>query len=79
MILGGPLQRYNAYYTIFGGAEYTSEEGDVVFLIDAEALFRSSAAVGFARLALAGAAVVGFALSASAWLGAAVGLVRAAS
>ena len=74
-----PSSVYNAYDTIFGGAEYTSEEGDVVFLSDAEVLLRSSAAVGFARPALAGAAVVGSARSVSAWRGAAVGLARAAS
>ena len=60
-----PSSVYNAYYTIFGGAEYTSEEGDVVFLIDAEVLLRSSAAVGFAHPGLAGAMFVGLVWAAS--------------
>ena len=74
-----PSSVYNAYDTIFEGAEYTSEEDGAVFLSDAEVLLRSSAAVGFARPALAAAVLAGSAQFVAAWRESAAGLARAAS
>ena len=70
-----PPSVYYAYYTTLGGAEYTSGEGSAVFLSNAEVLLRSSAVVGFARSALAGAAVGRSVRLALAWQEAAVGLL----